>query len=219
MPPRSMTEPADAAQGQRPPEQPAPTVIRPRPNYDKLVLLQILFTVMGGVFGAPFVLSAIIDGPSRLLAFAFSDLGSFAFVVGFVSVSLGFFLLVALLSVGSVLVTEPFQIDATTGTTTDACGRQWVRERHGPAKVILSKAGPASIIFPAFDFGAPEKPGARPLRSAGGVRRFLQRGFARFFLGARGTELDGLVLPVQFLTDRDAIMAAVKPVPPPLRWF
>jgi hypothetical protein len=52
----------------------------------------------------------------------------------------------------------------------------------------------------------------------GPIRRFLQRGFARW-CGARGAEVDGLILPIGFLSDREAIMAAIKPVPPPFRWF
>lgn len=188
----------------------AQKLIEPQPNY-KIVLLQILFSALGSVFAAPAILIGIIEGPLAFLHFAFSGLGPFSFFFGLLALAVGFFFQVALLSAGSGLVAEPFRIDAVSGETTDARDRHWNRDRHGPAKVTLSRAGPAAIIFPAFDGGRPADRMRRP--------GFLRRGFAWLFLGARESEVDGLILPIQFLTDRDAIMAAVKPERPPFRWF
>jgi hypothetical protein len=161
---------------------------------------------------------ALIDGPWQLLLFTFSGLGQFAFTAGFTAASLGAFLIVAILAAGSTMAEQPFEIDPATGTTTDAFGRRWVRERHGPAKVVSAKAGPVGIIFPAFDMTEGAAAGPPPPHIGGPTRRFLQRSFARL-CGARGAEVDGLILPIGYLTDRDAIMAAIKPVPPPFRWF
>jgi hypothetical protein len=200
------------------PERGSARPIRQKARFDRLIGLQILYTVLGGIFALMPISIALIDGPWQLLLFAFSGLGQFAFTVGFAAASLGAFCMVAVLAAGSAMAEQAFEIDPATGTTTDAFGRRWVRERHGPAKVVCAKAGPVGIIFPAFDVTEGAASGPPPPRIGGPTRRFLQRGFARL-CGARGAEVDGLILPIGYLADREAILAAIKPVQPPLRWW
>ncbi len=198
-------------------EPPQRRVIRPRPVYDKLVVFQIFVAFLGLLFSVPLILG--IRDPLRLLAIAFSEMGGFVFAVGMPAMSLGAFFLVAVAAAGPGMAERPFEIDADTGTTIDARGRQWVRERHGPAKVMMTRAGPAAIVFPAFDIVGGIAPAPPPPPRTGRVRSFLQRSFTRVFLGVRGAEIDSLILPIGYLTDREAIMAAIKPEPPPFRWW
>ena len=197
-------------------------VIEPRATYGELGGFRILFGVLGVFAAAPIVLAVAIDGPAALLRFMFSGVGPFAAFFGLSALAIGLFFMVALLSAGSAFVAGPFRIDARSGATTDAHGRHWHRDRHGPAKVIVSPAGPAAIpvaiIFPGFDWDDASR-SKSSTRQPGKLGRFLQRNFARVCLGARGPEVDGFMLPVRFLTDRDAIIAAVKPEKPPFRWF
>jgi hypothetical protein len=183
------------------------------------VFLQILFAFLGSVFALPFVVLGAIGGVEGIIDVLFSGLGPFAFMFGFLALSLGAFFMVAVLTSGWALVNRPFEIDTETGTTTDVHGRQWVRARHGPAKAMFTQVGPAAIIFPAFDILEDKAAAPAPPQRAGRTRRLLQRSFARLLLGAPGAEIDGLILPVGFLSDRKAIMAAIQPVPPPFRWF
>jgi hypothetical protein len=177
---------------------------------------------MGIIFAFPYVMAIVlggIGGPLALIFYAISGIAEFAMLIGLLTLSLICFFMSAVVWFGTAVVDGPFEIDVETGTTTDGQGRQWVRERHGPAKVHSNRFGPGAIIFPAFDMTDREAVGLAVPRTAGRMRRFLQRSFARITLGARGTEIDGLILPVGFLSDREAIMAAIKPVPPPFRWW
>lgn len=170
--------------------------------------LHVVAVVLGGIGG-------LFD----LLVVAVSSVREFAVITVMTAVSLLCFFMSAVVWFGTSVVDAPFEIDAETGTTTDAQGRQWVRERHGPAKLTRNGYGPAAIIFPGFDMAEGKAPGAAHPRAARPTRRLLHRSFAWVFLGARGAEVDGLILPVGHLSDREAIMAAIKPERPRFRWW